>query len=302
MFSPILAAWSIAIKYMNKGYYHVYSFGEDTPKLLISDKEFVMAINLLAYCSQLLACSIIAFVFMNSHFHLVLYGTEDECRQFGMQLMKLILHRINRIRERPYEIRKVAVSADLLESKEDVMSVIAYVHRNPIEAGFKFDPRFYKWSSASLFFAPESFGIGVVGKLSRRSRVATLGMHYEVPGLWTYSEDGAILAKHYVAWQDAMKIFGGIKAYIAFMYMKKDRILDLNKSCARANFEALSDDELRMVARRMARKEEDVTIANMDLAGRIALAQKLKSSRGAGIKQLARVLDVKIGLLESVLA
>lgn len=287
---------------MEKGYYHVYSFGEDTPKLLVSDKEFVMAINLLAYCSGLFGCRIIAFVFMNSHFHLVLYGSEAECREFGMQLMRLILHRINRVRERAYELRKVAVSADLLEDKEAVMSIIVYVHRNPIEAGFRFDPRFYKWSSASLLFAPELFGIGTVGELSRRSRVATLGIYYDVPKVWTYSADGAIMPKHFVAWSEAERIFGSIRAYIAFMYMKKDRIMELNMNCARSNFEALSDDELRVVARRMARKEEDVTIKNMDLAGRIALAQKLKSARGAGIKQLARVLDVKIGLLESVLA
>ena len=109
------------------------------------------------------------------------------------------------------------------------------------------------------------------------------------------------MPKHFVAWKEAEDIFGGIRAYIAFMYIKKDRVVELNKTCLKANFEALSDDELRLVARRIARKEDDVTISNMDLPGRIALAHKLRKARGAGVKQLARVLDIDFRLLESVI-
>ena len=286
---------------MKKGYYHVYSFGEDTPKLLISDREFAMAVNLLAYCSTIIKCRIIAFVFMNSHFHLVLYGTEEECKQFGRQLMALILHRINRVRAMPYNINNVAISANYVGTKEDLMSIIAYVMRNPIEAGFRYDPRFYKWSSAALYFAPESFGIGRIGDMSRRTRVATLQVYYELPPEWTYSEDGTIMSKHFVAWQEVENIFGGIRAYIAFMYIKKDKIIEMNKNCLKANFDALSDDELRLVARQLAKKDEDVSIRNMDMMGRIKLAQSLRKSRGAGIKQLARVLDLDYNILNTLI-
>ncbi|MBQ6015981.1 MAG: hypothetical protein IJL22_06750 [Bacteroidales bacterium] len=120
---------------MEKGYYHVYSFGEDTPKLLTSEREFVVAMNLLAYCTLVFGCKVMAFVFMNSHFHLVLYGTEEECRQFGIRLMKMILHRINKARIKPYDFHEVAISADSIATKEDLMSIIAYVLRNSIEAG-----------------------------------------------------------------------------------------------------------------------------------------------------------------------
>ncbi len=293
---------------MEKGYYHVYSFGEDTPKLLTTEREFVVAMNLLAYCTLVFGCKVMAFVFMNSHFHLILYGTEEECRQFGIRLMKMILHRINKARIRPYDFHEVAISADSIATKEDLMSIIAYVLRNPIEAGFRYDPRFYKWCSAALYFAPENevcpmfLASGMIGEFPVRTRVATLGVHYDYPAEWTFASDGLILPKHYVDHNAVEAIFGGIKAFIAFMYMKKDRVFELNTICSKVNFQALSDEELEGLANRMAEKSHGRGFMNIDIVDRISLAKKLKSARGTGVKQLARVLDIKESVLSSIMS
>ena len=287
---------------MKKGYYHVYSFGEDTPKLLIIEREFIVAMNILAYCSTVFNCRILVFIFMNSHFHLVLYGTEEECRAFGNKLMKMILHRINRDRAQPYDFRRIAISADLIEDKEALMSIITYDVRNSIEAGFRLDPRFYKWSSAALYFAPEAADGKRLDQMSVRMKASVLGINYDLPGGWTVDADGVILPKHYVDYKEVESVFGSIKAYIAFMYMKKDRILELNKRCSKVNFQALSDMELAGVADAMARRMTGRSVANMDIVNRISLAQKLKASRGTGVNQLARVLELNPEMLRSLLA
>lgn len=287
---------------MEKGYYHVYSFGEDTPKLLTAEREFIVAMNILAYCSTIFKCRILVFIFMNSHFHLVLYGTEEECLAFGNKLMKMILHRINRNREQAYDFRDIAISADLIEDKEALMSIIAYDLRNSIEAGFRLDPRFYRWSSAALYFAPEAADGKRLDQMSVRMRRSVLGINYDLPGGWTVDSDGIILPKHYVDYKEVESIFVSIKAYIAFMYMKKDRILELNKQCLKVNFQALSDMELAGVADAMAKRMTGRRLANMDVVSWISLAQKLKTSRGTGVNQLARVLELNPEMLRTLLA
>ena len=102
---------------MDKGYYHVYSFGEDTPKLLINEREFVMAINILAFCAIKFNVKVMVFTFMNSHFHLVLYGDEDSCRRCGEELMRRLLRKINAAREKPYLFENVSVSSDLITGR-----------------------------------------------------------------------------------------------------------------------------------------------------------------------------------------
>ena len=278
------------MKYMEKGYYHVYSFGEDTPKLLTSQREFVVALNLLAYCSLIFDCKILAFAFMNSHFHLVLYGTEEECRLLGTKLMKMILHRINRGRNNPYAISETDTAYDL---------------RNPIEAGFRYDPRYYKWCSAVLYFVPEEDlergGQKRIGEFSRRTRIAIVGAHYEYPDEWTVDEEGLIHPRHYVDYKGVESIFGSIKAFIAFMYIKKDRVFELNKICSRINFQALSDEELAIQADRMSERIYGRVSRNIDIANRIELARKLKVLKGTGVKQLARVLEIEPSVLETLL-
>ena len=287
---------------MTKGYYHVYSFGEDTQRLLTTPAEFIIAINILAYCTTIFDVKVMAFVMMNTHFHLVLYGTEEECREFGMRLMRMILHRTNRGNERRYDPQGVTISADLINEKEDILAIICYVLRNPIEAGFRYDPRFYRWCSASLYFRPGFKEGRKISSMPRRVRTQTLGVHYEYPDDWTYSEDGMINAQHFVAYREVESLFGGIRAFIAFMFIKKDRIFEYNKRCSRIDLMALSDEELSSLAEKQARGTFGKGLKQMDIVERISLAQKLRNLRGSGIKQLARVLDINSSVLESILA
>ena len=129
-----------------------------------------------------------------------------------------------------------------------------------------------------------------------------MGVNYDLPGDWTVDNDGIILPKHYVDYKAVESIFVSIKAYIAFMYMKKDRTLILNKQCSKVNFQALSDMELAGVADAMAKRMTGRSVANMDIVNRISLAQKLKASRGTGVNQLARVLELNPEMLLSLLA
>ena len=284
-----------------KGYYHVYSFGEDTPRLLTNEREFVIAINILAICTTLFDVRVQAFVLMNSHFHLVLYGAHDECKRMGEELMRRILRKINTSRSIPYIAHKVDVSVDEIADSEQLMRVIIYVIRNPVEAGFKLDPRYYKWSSASLYYAPREQGGELINRMSQRAKMKTMGVYYKYPEDWTIDNDGAVNARHFTDYEGVENIFGGIRRYIAFMFIKKDMLLQLNMACSKTNFQSLSDEELEKAANDLAIKNFKKGYSNLDVVDRIKLAQKLRSSRGTGISQLARVLEINPSTLASII-
>lgn len=286
---------------MDKGYYHVYSFGEDTPKLLTNEREFVMAINILAFCAIKFNVKVMVFTFMNSHFHLVLYGDEDSCRRCGEELMRRLLRKINAAREKPYLFENVSVSFDLISGREELLSVMAYDIRNPIEAGFPMDPRFYQWGSASLYFAPRSSEGTLISEMRTREKQSRMGVYYDYPKDWTVSGNGAVSYRHFVDYQGVEALYGSVKAYIAFMYMKKDMILKMNMRCSKTDFEAMPDLELTAAAEDLSRKMFGVGVKSIDTVRKINLAQKIRASRLAGVKQLARVLGLDFRMLESVL-
>ena len=90
---------------------HVYSFGELTPKLLVSREDYIKAVQIIAYCSTLFDAEIWAFVLMSTHFHFVLKGSPEQCQAFGDKVMKLLLLYVNRSRgKKLYSISQVLVS------------------------------------------------------------------------------------------------------------------------------------------------------------------------------------------------
>ena len=59
---------------------------------------------------------------------------------------------------------------------------------------------------------------------------------------------------------------------------------------------------LEGLANRMAEKSHGRGFMKIDIVDRIALAKKLKVARGTGVKQLARVLDIKESVLSSIMS
>ena len=280
---------------------HVYSYGEDTPKLLGSRADFIKAIQIMAWCATLFDVEILAFAWMNSHFHFVLKGDPAQCQAFGEKVMKLLLLYINRTRgEQVYLPSQVLVSTKEVLGERYLKTLICYVLRNPIDAGFKLDPREYEWSSARLYFSGNHPLGRRIGEYNCRSRASIIG-NYNFPENWTISEEGIVDYENFVniAWVE--KLFGGIRGLLVFMAIKKNEIEQLNYQCEKASFNGMNDNELEVAALELAEFLHWPKPDRMDEKKKLMLAQRLRGKYGCSKKQLARVLGIRNDLAERVL-
>lgn len=280
---------------------HVYSYGEDTPRLLASRADFIKAVQITAYCSTLFNVHILAFAWMNSHFHFVLKGAADDCQAFGDKVMQLLLLYVNRSRGRKlYFPTSVLVSTKEIMGSRYLKTLICYVLRNPIDAGFKLDPREYEWSSARLYFSGKSDRGEALSDIPLARRRELLG-RYTYPGDWTIHEDGLLDYESFVDYRETESLFGGIRGFMIFMAIKKTDIEQLNYQCEKCSLDSLSDEELGKIAEELTKEMHWAKVCNLDLKRKLLLAQKLRGMKGCGKKQLSRVLEIPGDLAERVL-
>lgn len=238
---------------------------------------------------------------MNSHFHFVLKGAVDDCQAFGEKVMQLLLLYVNRTRQRKvYLPSAVLVSTKEIIGQRYLKMLICYVLRNPIDAGFRLDPREYEWSSARLYFTGKHESGAPFSSLSLNRKREIAG-RYSFPDGWTVSEEGLIDYDNYVDYQEVENLFGGIRGLIVFMSIKKNDIEQMNYQCEKVGKDSLSDSELGHAAEVQTKEWHWAKTEKLDLERKLTLAQKLRSRYGCGKKRLARVLEIPLGVAERVL-
>lgn len=280
---------------------HVYSYGEDTPQLLVSRADFIKAVQIISYCSVLFGVEIWAFVLMDTHFHFVLKGSPEECRKFGEKVMQLLLLYINRSRRRKlYNPSSVLISTKEIYGSRYLKTVICYVLRNPVDAGYKRDPREYEWSSARLYFSGQHTDWPRISDYKAR-KLRSLAGRYDYPKHWRMSGEGIIDYEDFVSKEMVESAFGSIKGMLVFMSIKKEDVQKMNYDCEKSSLINLSDAELISVARKLATSLHWSSLENMDEAHKLNLAQKLRGQYGCSKKQVARVIGIPFALAERVL-
>lgn len=280
---------------------HVYSYGEDTPKLLVSRADFIKAVQITAWCSTLFDVKILAFVWMNSHFHFVLKGTPTECHAFGKKVMQLLLLYVNRTRgEKVYLPSQVLVSTKEIFGERYLKTLICYVLRNPIDAGFKLDPREYEWSSARLYFSGSHQRGKTLAFYVYDSRLKLTDRH-DFPEDWTITDEGLFDYENFTDYHTVENLFGGIRGLLIFMAIKKNDIQEMNYQCEKQSIGSLMDSELRDAAFKLADSQHWPRPDKMNEESKLKLAQRLRGQYGCSKKQLARVLGLQFELAERVL-
>ena len=100
---------------------------------------------------------------------------------------------------------------------EKVHEKIAYLHRNPIAAGFKQVPYFYRWSSASLLFSGRPDILDSMTKASQLSAAKKERIFYsrvEIPDNWLIDKDGMVWPGCFVDIRLAEKQFQSVGSYM----------------------------------------------------------------------------------------
>lgn len=132
-------------------YYHAFTRGLEKDLLFYGDADFLYGMNIIPRYLKLSGTRLLAFCLMDNHVHFVLEGCRAACNQFIINYKRTVFSFLKKRRGR--DVPETTVPGIVgIENTDRLLTVIAYVLRNPVAAGINYLPQDYKWSSAPTYF------------------------------------------------------------------------------------------------------------------------------------------------------
>lgn len=318
-------------------YYHAFTRGLEKDLLFYGDADFLYGMNIIPRYLKLSGTRLLAFCLMDNHVHFVLEGCRAACNQFIINYKRTVFSFLKKCRER--DIPETTVPGIVgIESTDSLLTVIAYVLRNPVAAGFNYLPQDYKWSSASTCFrkrrnisgeaANDACGTarGIMGsvagscmhaaagncmprtsdsrmprkieELPRRERKRYFIDSPEYPGHWTVDGNGMIYPENYTEVAKVEGLFRSVKRYL--YYLSSAREAEVNLTMGHEI--RLSDTELRREASAICLERfGTASVGLLTVAQKLQVCKLLRSRFGASYKQLGRVIHIDSDTIKEML-
>lgn len=285
---------------MNKKYFHVSSHGLEKGDIFRNRTDYIQGMNDIAICALNFDIIILAFCLMSNHFHFIIYGLPEECRRFAEEYKRRCAIRMRLLSGEVKGMKEIEVRLDHIDSREYLENAIAYVLRNPLAAGIRMMPYHYAWSSASLYFAPQTEETGErLNDMSERKRFRILKSRIAVPDHYMVNAEGMILPSCYVKTDMVENIY----KYPAWLMSALSRKIenDVEVSFGIADQVTVTDQELITQMNELIRLEFGrSSIFQLTMEERIRLCPLLKRNFRAGVKQIARVTRLSPKVVEKV--
>lgn len=240
------------------GYYHMFADGDAARNFIICPKDFLASFNRVGVISANSKAKVVGFAIEDSHPHLLLYGSKEDCRDFKGKYEKSTMHYIAATRGSTDDVI-LDCELDYQDDPEHLLNVAAYIIVQPTKDGKAVMPYDYLYGTGALYFrtpgtvlpwfinedglVTESVPISSFGK---RKREALLFSHMEVPGQWEVA-NGFLLPTNYVDTSLFERIYGTHNRYRVFMCSNKQRLQAVQDRMARVCGISMEDLEARRV-------------------------------------------------------
>ena len=283
------------------GYFHICTDGNAVPWIFQDDEDFIAGVNRIAICKLITGVTVVCFILMDNHLHIILYGTVLKCKAFINNYKRLTGIWISRkyciseyLKHLPSEIIPIT-------SEESLLNTIAYIDRNSIVAGYRYMPREYPWGTARYIFQDPScreIGSSVsLSDLTVRARRSLLKSRVTVPTDWDVDSRGMILPKYFVDISRLERIFKSPSRYSYFLAKKLEGEIEMSMENSKKTF--LNDKELREVTRKLIINKFGVSDKELDIKSKLVIAKELRYNYLSTVKQISRMLSLSEDLLKN---
>lgn len=282
-------------------YYHMTFDSLEKGQMFNNDDEYANGMNSIAIGQYIHALSIISFVLMVNHCHILLYGPGDGIVRF----FRFVTRRINkslRAHGFPPVPRNYGFKLVRIEDKKQLADTIVYIARNPLKARPDITSGGYLWGSSYLIFSEISklFEKTELGNMSEREIKKILGTHIIPPKHYLVNRSmGFILPESYVktekseqtlhdSWKFSSSLIRNIDAYIKIAEGIGETV-------------SITDGELdEIIFQNIKKHFNSNSINDLSIDNRCKLAVILKKGYRVDKKRLARKLRIDLKVLEEL--
>ncbi|NQT24612.1 transposase [candidate division KSB1 bacterium] len=125
-------------------YYHLYNRGVNKQQIFFSEDNYTYCLHLVKKNAERHQIKIIAYCLMPNHYHfLVRPEDEHSISRFIQSTFNSYVQALNKQLDRKGPLFEGRFKHVLVDKDEDLMHLIRYIHRNPVEAGLVESPD--KW-------------------------------------------------------------------------------------------------------------------------------------------------------------
>ena len=140
-----------------KQFYHYCADGQDSRNFIISRKDYIAAMNIIALCAANTEAAVVAFSLEDSHPHKLIFGTIEECAAFKEMFETLFRHYAvrSRLGKGEYYLR-----GELYPIGEDLSylkNVAVYTIIQPTKDGKRVMPYDYLWKVCNGIILPTNY-------------------------------------------------------------------------------------------------------------------------------------------------
>ena len=245
-----------------KNYYHMFANGADAKNFITSEEEMVSAFNRVGLCSSLTGVSVLSFSIEDSHPHILLWGTDRDCRRFKDYYEDISSRCIARRRG---SLDGVLLHCELYEVTDlsYLRNVAMYTVIQATKDGKAVMPYDYLYGSGALYFRSGRYVLPwnidesgnvlepvMFKNLSFREKRSVCGSTFQIPDEWLVS-NGYILPTNYVDVGRFEDIYRTHNCYRVFMASGKDKYKDVLDKMASVRGLMIEDIEARRLCETM---------------------------------------------------
>ena len=289
----------------SKQFYHICANGADARNFIVCPGDYYAAFNLIAVCAANNArVIVISFSIEDSHPHMLLWGTEEDCAAFKEMFERLYRHYVAATRKNGADLYLHCELYPIGDDEDYLRNVAIYTVIQPTKDGKPVMHYDYRWGTGSLYFRsqyytpvwffdedgtirqPERFG----DQDSLTKRALLHSRMYTIPDDWWVC-NGFILPSNYIDVARFERIYQTHNRYRVFLSSPKKREEEMLRRMAEYRGVMMEDLEARKVCGDLCKQFFGTRDPRrLDTTQRITLAQQLRRQYRLTFRQLATLV------------
>lgn len=137
-------------------WYHVMNRGANYAKIFYDKEDYTLFLNVLKEACHLFNATISSYCLMNNHYHLLVNTPEGNISRFMRHVNGVYTQRHNRKHVKDGPLFRGRFKSVLVQDDGHLVSVVRYIHLNPIKAKIIKDVKDFEWSSHGIYLKGKS--------------------------------------------------------------------------------------------------------------------------------------------------